>query len=78
MALTTQSAYRKDLRTPSGVTMEHRHFAVIAATLRAYFDDNTMSPDLKQDMLDHWADAMARTNPKFNRNRFVRAVVGDK
>jgi hypothetical protein len=69
-----ESETRKDKRNAFAYTFEHRHFATVAATLREYFEKNTMSPELKEDMVNHWADAMARTNSKFNRSRFIRAV----
>jgi hypothetical protein len=70
---------RKDIRTASnGVCLEHRHFAFIAATLRAsrpehHWDANKMAQwDVT---VNRFADACAATNPKFNRARFLSACT---
>lgn len=66
MALTTESALRKD-RTTSA-TLEHRHFAFIAGVLAECHDLANYGPICRR-----FADACARTNPRFDRARFLRA-----
>lgn len=70
MALTTQSAHRKDLRT-GYATLEHRHFATIAAIIRAL-----PAGSARVDMAQHFASRLALTNPKFDADRFIRARLG--
>lgn len=65
--LTTASANRKDLNA-GFATMEHRHFATIAAIVRDIDD-----PKVRFCMATHFADRLDRTNPKFDRNRFMAA-----
>ncbi len=64
MPLTRESAKRKDITT-GRAPMEHRHFATIATVLR----------NLSADRLtcEAWADELAPCNPKFDRERFLRA-----
>lgn len=68
MPLTRESALRKD-RTTAGNgnygTLEHRHFATIAAILRDTGADS--------DTCEVWADRLQYTNPRFDRGRFLRA-----
>ncbi len=86
--LNLQSALRKDKTTAPGATLEHRHFAFIAATLA----DNRPSPigatalsANQRSQLAQWeytVNAFARacesTNPRFDRARFLRACgVGE-
>lgn len=64
MPLTIESALRKD-RTSALGSLEHRHFATIAAILR---EMNATS-----DQCEQWADRLRSTNPHFSRSRFLRA-----
>lgn len=64
MALTDESATRKDLRSGIG-GLQHRHFATIAAILKDMATDQATCFD--------WADRLRYTNPKFDRDRFLRA-----
>ena len=70
MALTPESAARKDRTMPSGrAVMQHRHFAVIADIIRGL---KIHEPSLSH-VIKHFADELATTNPKFDRTRFIRA-----
>lgn len=72
MPLKTTSANRKDINTAArGVTLEHRHFSFIAATIA-----DLGLPWATQDVvIKQFADACAQTNPKFDRARFIAACV---
>lgn len=70
MALTLESALRKDKRNAGGTTFEHRHFASIAAMLK---DLPLASKQTKADVIEYFADELARTNPRFDRKRFLTA-----
>lgn len=67
MPLTIETALRKDRTMPTAANLQHRHFAWIAATIaempRAY----------KGAVAMHFAIACGKTNPKFDRARFMRA-----
>lgn len=71
MTLTIESAARKDAANAHAATFEHRHFATVAAIIK---DLRTFMPSKAHDtMTAHFADAMARTNPRFDRRRFLAA-----
>ena len=70
---------RRDARRPLAVTLQHRHFAFIAAVLLKERPDYC---DL--DYLDQWrstcrafCEHLAATNPKFDRSRFLSACGWD-
>lgn len=65
--LTKESALRKDQTTKA--TLQHRHFAFIAATIAALPREGGM----RSTVACHFADACAETNPNFDRARFMRA-----
>lgn len=68
MALTKDSAHRKDLTT--GISeMQHRHFATIATIIRE------MKPDVygPEQVAEEFADRLRSTNPNFDRRRFLLA-----
>ena len=70
MPLKTESANRKDLNTAKhGVELQHRHFSFIAATIAEVSDSNR----LRSFMAEHFANACAATNPRFDRARFLKA-----
>lgn len=74
--LTQESALRKDKRTAQhGPALEHRHFAFIAATLKASKPAPTDKWEIEQWgwYVRHFADACAATNPRFDRARFLKA-----
>ena len=71
MPLTTETALRKD-RNTGVANMEHRHFATVAAII-ADMDDGTMSRDDVRCVAEHFARKLADTNPRFDRERFLRA-----
>lgn len=81
-----ESETRKDARTPVSKAppkLTHRHFAYIAAVFKASGDEDAHSvfPKSHLDVRAFeraWlacgmADALARTNPRFDRARFLRA-----
>lgn len=72
MPLTEQTAARKDKTNAHGATMEHRHFAVIALIL-ADLTDTYDNPLTKGEVIEAFADALANTNPRFDRRRFLAA-----
>lgn len=66
---------RKDISTAAkGVDLQHRHFAFIAATLKATKPESA-GPELNQwtNMTLQFASECRSTNPKFNRDRFLSA-----
>ena len=67
MALTTESALRKDKRT-GYATLEHRHFAKIAAILADTHDLANSHVICRR-----FATELAKTNPRFDRERFLKA-----
>jgi hypothetical protein len=73
MALTTKAAHRKDLRNDRA-KMEHRHFAAIAAVIR---DMGTAPVDswTQTQIAGQFAAALRSTNPRFDRDRFMRACL---
>lgn len=73
MALSTQAANRKDIRSDL-CSMEHRHFAAIAAMLRnmprgAFPADGPAY----ETIVNHFANELRATNPRFDRQRFMAA-----
>lgn len=67
MALSEKAALNKDTRA-GYAKMEHRHFATIAAIIQAIPD-----ADLTFHTADHFAKELARTNPRFDKARFLKA-----
>jgi|SoiMethySBSTD1v2_1073268.scaffolds.fasta_scaffold888505_2 hypothetical protein len=67
------SALSKDKRTAaSRPQLEHRHFAVVAATIRE------MQPDSwRRSTAHHFANSFKRTNTKFDYRRFLAACGVD-
>jgi len=75
----TQAANRKDISTANrGVHMEHRHFAFIAATIAAMPDFAPSLRAQKESVTSAFADALAKTNPRFDRDRFIAAAKGKR
>lgn len=71
MPLKTAAAFRKDTTSPMSTTLEHRHFAVIADILKRL---HSMGHDKNRTWVaDYFASELVRTNPKFDRARFLRA-----
>jgi hypothetical protein len=50
-----------------------KHFELIAETLRGAVETNADSRDALPTLAAHFADALRRTNPNFNRARFLAA-----
>lgn len=66
--LKPDAALRKDRTTDA--TLEHRHFAFIAAVIEKM---QWLLPDEQRKVANAFANACARTNPRFDRARFLRA-----
>lgn len=65
MALTPDTALRKDRR--SGVTsLQHRHFATIAAIIADF-------PGDREALAQHFGYRLQETNANFDSQRFIRA-----
>jgi len=79
MALTTESAARKDRTTGASATMEHRHMAFIAATLKetmppaGMYQDHEAIRETWEDIVKHFASQLRASNPRFDRDRFLKA-----
>ena len=69
--LTQIAALRKDRTTGNSVQMQHRHFAFIARTISNL---NIPTKELPF-IIDGFADALAETNPNFDRKRFNEACL---
>ena len=73
MPLSPAAAHRKDL-TEKPAVMSHAHFRTIAAILR---EELAAAPITSRPIVDRFADALARTNPRFDRARFLTACTPD-
>lgn len=76
MPLKTASALDKDRRTAGYVEMQHRHFATVAAIIRSMAKVHNQEHgfiDVRDDVAEHFADELAKTNPRFDRKRFLAA-----
>lgn len=69
MSLTKKSANAKDLRTGLSARLEHRHMAFIAAVLADSHDLANAGVIARR-----FAAALSSSNPKFDRDRFLRAA----
>lgn len=66
--LTTESAARKDRTSGKSATLQHRHYACIASIIRE------LAPVQRRDVVAlHFADQLRFTNPRFDRDRFLKA-----
>ena len=75
MTLSTAAALRKD-KTDAVSGMEHRHFATVAAIIAnmpTVHNGEQGFVDVRQDVAYHFANGLARTNPRFDRARFLTA-----
>jgi len=73
--LTSAAALRKDTANASS-DMQHRHFATVAALIKSLptvHNGEQGFIDVRQDVAAHFANGLARTNPRFDRARFLRA-----
>lgn len=71
--LTQSSAHRKDISTGQNADLQHRHFAFIAATIKAMPERQAEQRFVKTQCALAFADACAGTNPRFDRRRFLLA-----
>lgn len=66
--LSTEAASRKDART--GISpMQHRNFTTIATII----SELNLDKNVRFDVARQFADRLAFTNPKFDRQRFLVA-----
>lgn len=65
MTLTIKAQTNKDASADLG-TLQHRHFAAIAAIIKEIDGD-------RERPAHHFAHMLARTNPRFDPSRFLRA-----
>lgn len=73
--LKPDAALRKD-RTNAASSMEHRHFATVAAiiaSMEKVHNGEQGFIDIRSDVARHFANSLAHTNPRFDRARFLRA-----
>lgn len=73
--LSTTAASRKD-RTSGLGALQHRHFATIATIIREMDKVSNQEHgfiDIREDVAEHFADLLGKTNPNFDRERFLRA-----
>lgn len=68
---TAQTALRKDRTTKP--QLEHRHFAFIASVIAAMPAHAATLRTQQRSCALAFADACAKSNPKFDRARFMRA-----
>lgn len=75
--MTDDAAIQKDRTQPSGSqVMQHRHFAEIARIIREMDKVNNQEHgfiDVREDVAEHFAANLARTNDRFDRRRFMIA-----
>lgn len=72
MTLTLRAAAIKDRNATKAVDFQHRHFAAIAATIR----DLDLIDGMDRSIIAHgFARDLAKTNPKFDRTRFLCACI---
>lgn len=71
MALTDKAARRKDLRQPTQVSFQHRHYAEIARIIR----ELPQGDDLRVGIAQHFARELRGTNELFNKERFIAACM---
>lgn len=70
--LSHHAALEKDNR--SGLSpMQHRHFATVAAIIASLHESGTMGRDDAAAVADHFAAELVKTNPKFDKRRFLAA-----
>lgn len=57
------------------MTMERRHFELIARTILdiCVMSEGEVSPDNRRRIAKIFADTLGRTNPNFDRKRFLKA-----
>lgn len=74
MPLKPDAAVRKDkLGADYPATLQHRHFAVIAGILADLGPNAGVFNNQRDGIIAHFADALADTNPQFDRKRFIAA-----
>ena len=79
MALSEQAALNKDKRNAMS-DMQHRHFATVAYIINRMEKVSNQEHgfiDIRDDVADHFAAMLGRTNPRFDRARFLAACRED-
>ena len=71
--LNPDAAARKDANTGQSTVLQHRHFAFIAAVIKAMPDHAATLRTQKRSCALAFADACASSNPRFDRHRFMAA-----
>jgi len=67
---------RRDLNTTKPVKLQHRHFALIADIIRNLPHNVPVSLNYyRTSVAEHFANKLARTNPGFDRDRFIAACT---
>lgn len=72
MALSKEAATRKDKASGKNAVMQHRHLSFIAAVLAGLSTSEDME-GLTPVVARAFADALAFSNPNFDRARFMKA-----
>jgi hypothetical protein len=68
--LKPDAALRKDRANARQTVLEHRHYAVIAGIIRDGFGGDTRAL-----VANVFATHLAKTNPRFDRARFITACL---
>lgn len=68
--LTQKSANRKDIKTGKA-PMQHRHYCTVAAIIRGMTGEDFEG--LRPVVARRFAEELATTNPRFDRERFLAA-----
>ena len=72
--LSMEAAKSKDKWTAKyGVVLQHRHFAFIASVIKGMPDQIPWPNTHKASVAVAFADACSRSNPRFERERFLKA-----
>ena len=74
MTMTPAAAHRKDLNAKPA-TMSHAHFRTIAAVIRGMPTHAATLRAQQASCATAFADALAATNPNFDRARFLAACT---
>jgi hypothetical protein len=77
MALSDKAAKNKDELGGDGSAFQHRHYAFVASVIKAMPSFAESLRTQKQSCALAFSEAFSRTNPRFNRIRFLRACAED-
>ena len=65
--------HAKQSQKQGGIAMQRRHFELIAGIIAELNPISPAAKDYKQALVEHFIDELAKTNPLFDRARFVKA-----